>query len=106
MFRRVIFAFIFVGFGCFASEARPLLSLHPRECNVTMPCDFSNSRAFRERAPRGSLRAFRSAQLMVGDAGNNAMVTSISGGRVVGGRPAGCPSSFCGCGAALRVFGR
>jgi hypothetical protein len=25
---------------------------------------------------------------------------------VIGGRPAGCPSSYCGCGAALRVFGR
>ena len=26
--------------------------------------------------------------------------------RVVSGRPSGCPRSFCGCGAALRVFGR
>lgn len=27
------------------------------------------------------------------------------GDQVVGGRPAGCPRSFCGCGVALRVFG-
>ncbi|QFI77074.1 hypothetical protein F8237_04550 [Bradyrhizobium betae] len=30
----------------------------------------------------------------------------VSRGQVVGGRPAGCPRSFCGCGAAVRVFGR
>jgi len=24
---------------------------------------------------------------------------------LVGGRPAGCPHAFCGCGAAIRVFG-
>ncbi|WP_081492448.1 hypothetical protein [Bradyrhizobium sp. CCBAU 53380] len=43
------------------------------------------------------------------DAGGTAApatVSSVSGARIVGGRPAGCPSSFCGCGAALRVFGR
>lgn len=26
--------------------------------------------------------------------------------RVIGGRPAGCPSRFCGCGASLHLFGR
>lgn len=26
--------------------------------------------------------------------------------QVIGGRPAGCPSRFCGCGASLEVFGR
>lgn len=30
--------------------------------------------------------------------------TSIT--EIVSGRPAGCPRSFCGCGAAIRVFGR
>ncbi|WP_334518425.1 hypothetical protein [Bradyrhizobium sp. AZCC 2230] len=44
--------------------------------------------------------------MTVTDAGNTATTISVSGGeRVIGGRPAGCPSSFCGCGAALRVFG-
>ena len=27
-------------------------------------------------------------------------------GRVVGGRPAGCPSAYCGCGVSLKVFGK
>ncbi|WP_312015280.1 hypothetical protein [Bradyrhizobium liaoningense] len=52
------------------------------------------------------MQAYRSAQLTVTDVGGAATTTSISGSRVIGGRPAGCPSSFCGCGAALRVFGR
>lgn len=25
---------------------------------------------------------------------------------VIGGRPAGCPAAFCGCGASLHLFGR
>lgn len=28
------------------------------------------------------------------------------GGTVLGGRPPGCPHAFCGCGAALYVFGK
>ena len=66
----------------------------------------------RERTRRASLQAYRSAQMTVTDAGNTAptIIASSSrlsdgGGRVIGGRPAGCPHSFCGCGAAIRVFG-
>jgi len=33
-------------------------------------------------------------------------VTMIDEGRVLGGRPAGCPRSFCGCEASLYRFGR
>ena len=28
------------------------------------------------------------------------------GGGIVGGRPAGCPHAFCGCGVSLKVFGK
>ncbi|WP_333968922.1 hypothetical protein [Bradyrhizobium sp. CCBAU 45384] len=69
-----------------------------------MPCDFSYSPTRRERAPR-PLQAYRSTQMTVTDAGATATTISVSGERIIGGRPAGCPSSFCGCGAALRVFG-
>ncbi len=52
------------------------------------------------------MQAYRSMQMSVMPAGNAAATTiSVTGDRVVGGRPAGCPSSFCGCGAAIRVFG-
>lgn len=27
-------------------------------------------------------------------------------GEVIGGRPAGCPHAYCGCGASLHLFGR
>ncbi|SCB16888.1 hypothetical protein GA0061098_1002183 [Bradyrhizobium shewense] len=121
MYRLVISAYLFVVLNSVASEARPYRIHHASECNVTMPCDFSYSQMQRERTfkssltsrsslnSRSSLQAYRSTQLTVTDAGGAATpanVSGVSGARVVGGRPAGCPSSFCGCGAALRVFGR
>ncbi|MBR0841609.1 hypothetical protein JQ607_15520 [Bradyrhizobium liaoningense] len=106
MIKRVVSACIVVIVSSVASEARPYRTLQAPECNVTMPCDFSYSQTRRERSPRHPLQAYRSAQLTVTDVGGAATTTSISGSRVIGGRPAGCPSSFCGCGAALRVFGR
>ncbi|MBP0110168.1 MULTISPECIES: hypothetical protein [Bradyrhizobium] len=126
MFKRVFSACFFVVLGSVASEARPYRVHQAPECNVTMPCDFSYSQTRRERASasststsslasrsslisRSSLQAYRSTQLTVTDAGGSvapAAVSGVSSARIVGGRPAGCPSSFCGCGAALRVFGR
>ncbi|MEZ2143075.1 hypothetical protein AAE026_12270 [Bradyrhizobium sp. DN5] len=105
MFRSVLSACLLVAFSSVASEARPYRIHQVPECNVTMPCDFSYSQTRRERTSRVSLQAYRSTQLTVTDAGS-ATATSVSGTRIIGGRPAGCPSSFCGCGAALRVFGR
>lgn len=105
MIKRVISACFFVAVSSVASEARSYRTLQAPECNVTMPCDFSYSQARRERAPRSSLQAYRATQMTVTDAGNTATIMSASGERVIGGRPAGCPSAFCGCGAALRVFG-
>lgn len=106
MIKRVISACVFVAVSSVASEARPSRNFQAAECNVTMPCDFSYAQPRRERAPRPSLQAYRSTQMTVTDAGKAATAISVSGERVIGGRPAGCPSSFCGCGAALRVFGR
>ena len=82
-----------------------LSNLSPPECNVTMPCDFSGVQqsrarvAFRERYQSNSEQ--RVARL------RNAMAdANVGSEQVVGGRPAGCPRSFCGCGASIRVFGR
>jgi len=33
------------------------------------------------------------------------LVATPAGAEVVGGRPAGCPTRYCGCGAALHIFG-
>lgn len=107
MFKQVFSACLFVMVSSIASEARPYRIQRAPECNVTMPCDFSYSQTRRERvSSRYPLQAYRSKLLTVTDAGGGAAAVDISGSRIVGGRPAGCPSSFCGCGAALRVFGR
>ena len=103
----LVLASLFIIPSLSAADARPSRSLSPPpECNVTMPCDFSAGRSSHVRGariarpPRLEHRAteFR-----------NAMASANVGtghDRVVGGRPAGCPSSFCGCGASLRVFGK
>jgi hypothetical protein len=106
MFKQVLSACFFVVVSSFASEARPYRIHQASECNVIMPCDFSYSQTRRERVSGISLQAHRSKQLTVTDAGSSAAVVNVAGAQIVGGRPAGCPSSFCGCGAALRVFGR
>lgn len=105
MIKRVVSACLFVIVSSVASEARPFRAVQAAECNVTMPCDFSYAQPRRERAPKRSLQAYRSMQMTVTDAGNTTTTIGVSGDRVIGGRPAGCPSSFCGCGAAIRVFG-
>jgi len=89
MFKRVLVASVLTVFASAASEARPFHTSQPRECNVTMPCDFSFSQSFQS-------RNFRRAQASVPD---------TAGSQIAGGRPVGCPRSFCGCGAAIRVFG-
>jgi hypothetical protein len=105
MINRVLSACVLIVICSVTAEARPYRSLQAAECNVTMPCDFSYAQTRGGRSPRQALQAYRSMQMTVTDAGNTATTISVSGDRVIGGRPAGCPSSFCGCGAAIRVFG-
>lgn len=109
MYSRVLLvASAFIALSPSVSDARPLRSFSsPAECNVTMPCDFSAGQ------PRRPMRTSRAAeQRSHGQSEfrhSNAMAMADGGGgrgQIVGGRPAGCPSSFCGCGASLRVFGR
>jgi hypothetical protein len=106
MLKLVFVASVFVAFSSIASEARParIIGQAPG-CNVTMPCDFSNSLTRRVNLnsyDRGSQGRERPAILQ-----RNGMAEANSGrAQIVGGRPAGCPRSFCGCGASIRVFGR
>jgi hypothetical protein len=89
--------------GSVASEARPLRSQNIPACNVSMPCDFSYLHAGRASVGRVLVRQRTSFN-------DNSMTAFASVSdpeeRVVGGRPPGCPRSYCGCGASLRVFGR
>jgi hypothetical protein len=83
----VLVASIFIALSSSASIARPF---QINECNVTMPCDFSGSQM------PSRANSYRHAMASI----------DADRGKVVGDRPAGCPRSFCGCGASLRVFGR
>jgi hypothetical protein len=102
--RVLLVASLFLALFSSTSDARPFRSLSsPPECNVTMPCDFSGagraavvSRSSEHRSFEWQTAPYRDAMAQVDG----------SRGQVVGGRPAGCPRSFCGCGASLRVFGR
>jgi hypothetical protein len=84
------------------SDARPgRYSVTIPECNVTMPCDFSGSQT-----GGGRTASYRREQLAEPVSRRTEMaVANGEFGQVVGGRPAGCPHSFCGCGASIRVFG-
>ncbi|WP_249142838.1 hypothetical protein [Bradyrhizobium liaoningense] len=108
MFKQVISACCFVVITSLNSEARPYRIEHASECNVTMPCDFSYRSQISNRGQelRHSLRIHRSKQLSAVTSTNIAALDIPTSTRIVGGRPAGCPSSFCGCAAALRLFGR
>jgi hypothetical protein len=70
-----------------------------------MPCDFSGSLRHRERVAYQGTQQSKFTQRVVRL--ENAMAEgNVGNDQVVGGRPAGCPRSFCGCGASIRVFGR
>src|SRR5882757_3411246 len=111
--RKFVFvASAFLALSPTVSEARPSrVFSQASDCNVTMPCDFSISktgrnqvvynaqsplRPERSRSPRGRVE-FGQREVSRVD---------VAGAQMVSGRPSGCPHSFCGCGAALRVFGR
>ena len=105
MFKPVVVAFVFILMGSIASQARPARINQVPECNVTMPCDFSFSQASRQRLSRYIRRPDLSEQ-QVASVRNAYASANVPDDRTVGGRPAGCPRAFCGCGAAIRVFGR
>ncbi len=105
MFARVFVASCFVVTGSIASEARPLRTALSPECNVTMPCDQGGSQARRERTALPARQSQPLAQRAALD--SYAMAdANVARAQTVGGRPSSCPRSFCGCGAAIRVFGR
>ena len=90
-----------------ASEARP--SRHSTvapECNVTMPCDFSGPVMRGGQAASYPQEQYGFGRRAISYRSRDAMA-AVSGdeGQVVGGRPAGCPSAFCGCAASIHLFG-
>lgn len=106
MLKPVLVASLFILTVVTASQARPFRTSQIPECNVTMPCDFSFSQAGR----RGLSRHIRQPEFLeqrrVASVRNAFASVNVPEDRTIGGRPAGCPRAFCGCGASLRVFGR
>jgi hypothetical protein len=97
----VFLASCFVVLSSTASEARRSQHLLASECNVIMPCDFSGrqtplTRTATVRVLRGRFQGGEYATISA----------NPDNGRVVGGRPSGCPHAYCGCAASLRIFGR
>jgi hypothetical protein len=108
MHQRVLIAFAFIALASTASEARPSrIAGQASECNISMPCDFSFSQTRRipfnayGQGPQGEERRARVQQ-----SSSYPRQVAESGSQAIGGRPTGCPHSFCGCGASIRVFGR
>jgi hypothetical protein len=102
----VLIASFFIVLSSSASDARPSRpSVTASECNATMPCDFSGPQYRRDKFASYLREHHRHEQPATS---HREAMAEMNGGRgqVVGGRPAGCPRSFCGCGASMRVFGR
>ncbi len=106
MLKQVFIASLFVVTGSIASEARLFRTGQIPECNVTMPCDFSFSQTRGERVSQYTRSPQFLARRALSDDHGAVAEANVPRGQDVGGRPADCPRSFCGCGAALRVFGR
>jgi hypothetical protein len=89
-----------------ASEARSIRTiLQAPGCNVTIPCDFSSSQPGRSITHTLQRSERRSTPRV--DYGLPAVPqVNVASAAIVSGRPSGCPRSFCGCSASLRVFGR
>jgi len=104
MRKLVLLSSFFIVLSSSVSDARPSrTSVTASECNVTMPCDFSGPQFRRGHSSYPAERpGFEQRTVSMRNARAEA---TVGRGQVVGGRPAGCPRSFCGCGASIRVFG-
>lgn len=105
-------ALAFIALVCFANpaEAKSLgTGLHP-ECNITMPCTIPMASvkptSSRESRRIASADRFRNVEFGGPLAPGETQRSFLRGAEVLGGRPAGCPRRFCGCGVSLKVFGR
>jgi hypothetical protein len=60
-------------------------------CNVAFPCEVATTTT-------AMVRSGRRMRVTSG--------VEADAGQVIGGRPAGCPRAYCGCGASIHLFGR
>lgn len=107
MLKLVFVASAFIALASSASEARPSRIVGQASgCNVTMPCDFSVSQTRRVTINSYGQGQTVARRTIVQRNSSYPREVAETSDQAVGGRPAGCPHSFCGCGASIRVFGR
>jgi hypothetical protein len=93
------------------AEARQKRIATDPNCNITMPCDFSyGPEVFKEarRVARGEriAREVGFGAVRIRAHGPVSQAVPMPRGAAIVSHPAGCPSrAFCGCGAAVRIFG-
>ena len=105
------------------AEARHRAPAHDPNCNITMPCDFSYGPDVFKEARRvargeqvvkamGGFGSVRHHDDPIPEVRRHHIIhritprTDVPATQIVE-HPSGCPhSAFCGCGAAVRVFGR
>ncbi len=85
-------------------SSQALVTCDQRGCSDN-PSASAASKSQRVRPQRAAQRA-EAAVARVADAnGNTPVVGGYGNGKIVGGRPSGCPHRFCGCAASLYLFG-
>ena len=110
MFRMVLAALSLV-FAASIAEARPRQQL-ATGCNLLWPCEAPasqrNNFLYGVRSIEVEMtkerKVYRPARRS--RAGGIEETSARAVAEVLGGRPPGCPSRFCGCGASLHLFGR
>ena len=95
MLQRVLIACVILIIASSTSQARHVRTLaRAPECNVTMPCDFSSFQS-PITGPRYERQSYIRQRSAMTDRVYNAHASaSVGEEKVIGGRPAGCPSSF------------
>jgi hypothetical protein len=113
MTRIILCALIIVSF-CGSAEAKSKKNAPDSRCNIDWPCDFSyGPEVFKEsrRVARGEAVAkavgFGAVRIRAQDRQSVAVPAAVQRvAAAIVAHPSGCPSrAFCGCGAAVRVFG-
>lgn len=75
------------------ADARPRQIVAHPDCNIVFPCE-------------GVTRSARGERIAKAVGFGVAQNVYHLRGEVIGGRPAGCPHRYCGCGASLHLFGK
>lgn len=96
---RLLFVFLAMLAISLPAQARQRTQVLDPSCNVLWPCVVP----YASSPQKVSETRGRYVARQIGIGGPR--VAPISE-EVVGGRPAGCPHAYCGCGASLHLFGR